>query len=718
MSQHVDTDEAIERAISEGPGTYDLIPARKRIVVTSPAPLPAPQPEPTPTPQPIPDPAPQPAPAPPVLLSAVGMFSLASDGLVLRNGELVENYWHGQPAFIYARGFLERHGTIYASGIIDARWFGWNGSAWLLAETGPDGLPLPIVAASVPLPGSGTPAPGQSAPLFPLPDPLPTVPVVNANPTRLRLADITPVLDPATGEPWYADISLEKDPGVFETLGYFSNFKLRRVNGELRAICVRGETWGAPIQGREISLSNLQHGSLNFVRYVNSWALTGDQATFGDFIGLQVDGNRLRLCGSMDYVTHQVATIFECTLGPNGQVSDIVSYPLGAFYEHPDKGRLVEGLNGKECSGTFVRTPQWLQNRGVAPVLILDGKYTSLVGAAATASMGLFAAAYLPQKGDGVVPVQILADHRSGSVTDDWATPLTQQGTPKQTYAPGTQPFDRGRCLPGMVQNWLDGNIAIANASRTTIYKVNVDRDVCTIIEGPPAEPRDMASPLLPMFDWWREGVRVLQHGQWVEYVPDSHLEIAGQMQTVRFVAGLDDLHFRIDRDLGTHEGVYFYGPRAEDFYRQVGFDDRNQWNGTFPDGFGRWSWGTGYLGGLLLIDGPRKGILGLYNGGLGQTFYDHSTFQHDTRIAEWHVYDLDELGTRPPHMVQPAEIALDRTLTDDMRAFGKSKSTLPWGQWIPAYDEETGEIYTFGPLMAHSITSGQVRVRKFRVNE
>jgi hypothetical protein len=60
-----------------------------------------------------------------------------------------------------------------------------------------------------------------------------------------------------------------------------------------------------------------------------------------------------------------------------------------------------------------------------------------------------------------------------------------------------------------------------------------------------------------------------------------------------------------------------------------------------------------------------KYGLVCLYNGGLGQVFYDHSTFQSDTRVFEWHIYDPKDfgrvaLGQLAPHMVQPAEIAFD----------------------------------------------------------
>jgi hypothetical protein len=146
------------------------------------------------------------------------------------------------------------------------------------------------------------------------------------------------------------------------------------------------------------------------------------------------------------------------------------------------------------------------------------------------------------------------------------------------------------------------------------------------------------------------------------------------------------------------------------------------------PDNFGRWTWGTGYMQTPTLIaddeDGDRKyGLVCLYNGGLGQVFYDHSTFQSDAREIEWHIYDPNDFGRvargeLAPHMVQPAEIAFDRILTDDCRRFGRTQGILAWGQWSSQdWDRETDEIYVFGPLMAHAITGGQLRIRKYKVN-
>ena len=86
-------------------------------------------------------------------------------------------------------------------------------------------------------------------------------------------------------------------------------------------------------------------------------------------------------------------------------------------------------------------------------------------------------------------------------------------------------------------------------------------------------------------------------------------------------------------------------------------------------------------------------------------------------------VQDADEIGRAalgeiPPHLVQPAEMALAQPLTDDCRAFGFSYGVMSWGQWSSMdWDRETDELYVFGNLMAHHRTGGQIRIRKFRVN-
>jgi hypothetical protein len=312
--------------------------------------------------------------------------------------------------------------------------------------------------------------------------------------------------------------------------------------------------------------------------------------------------------------------------------------------------------------------------------------------------------------------------------------PDRRRRTPKQTFAPGTQPFDRGRCIGGFIQNWLDTSVGIASASRTTLWKVDCDGTICTTTEGPPWAPLDQGAPNMDMFDWWKNGVEIWQHGVKRLVYPTSYIGIGhyegetfvGEKIPVRFVGGLDATHIEIDTDVGTLKDAYFIGPNAVEFFRQFGFDDRNQWDGVFPDGFGRWPWGTGYGQTPTLIDKDddlKHGLVCLYNGGLGQVFYDHSTFQSDSRVIEWHIHDLDDLGKGstgviPHQLVQPAEIAFDRVLTDDCRRFGRTQGTLSWGQWSSLdWDRETGEIYVFGNLMAHAITGGQLRVRKFKVN-
>jgi hypothetical protein len=495
----------------------------------------------------------------------------------------------------------------------------------------------------------------------------------------------------------------------------------------------------------------VQPGRVTRVRFTNSW---GDDfsgtATFspGDHIGLWVDPkneNRILTCGSMDYVSHGWATVFERTVGPNGAVSDLKCGRLG-HVNKDEQGRLtnIDGLNGKECFGGFAHTPRWMQrDYGMGPMMILGGQYTSLVAQAATASMGLFGATFddvashFPQAPGDYVPTKVFADHKSGSVGGDWANPVDGFGNPKQTWAPGTQPFDRGKNIGGFIQNWLDGSVGIANASRSTLWKVDCEGVICTTTEGPPWAPMDQGQPNMSMFDWWAEGVPVLQHGARKVFYPQSYVgvgtwtnfgfftgEFVGQKIPVKFVKGLDETHILLDTDVGTLKDAYFIGPNVTEFYRQIGFDDRNQWNGVFPDGAGRWPWGTGYEQTLTLVgndEGTGKyGLIGIYNGMLGQVFYDHSTFQSDSRVFEWHIFDPKDfgkvaLGQLAPHMVQPAEMVFDPVLTEDGRRFGRTQGVLTWGEWASlALDRETGDIYVFGPLMANSTTGGQLRIRKY----
>jgi len=64
ISEHLDTDEAVEKAIDTGPGDYELVMARKKIKVHPPKPTPVPEPDPVPVPEPEPEPEPVPEPDP------------------------------------------------------------------------------------------------------------------------------------------------------------------------------------------------------------------------------------------------------------------------------------------------------------------------------------------------------------------------------------------------------------------------------------------------------------------------------------------------------------------------------------------------------------------------------------------------------------------------------------------------------------------------------
>lgn len=714
-------------------------------VVTPPAP---------PVPNPVPVPVPVPTTDPVSVTTAEGLvWTLAADGRVLANGTPFNNFGWGTVTEIRGTAFRQRGADTFLL-MENGTWAAWIGVAWQATSVDDTGQPRAVAQAPAPasggpvvVPPSGPPSPVQ---MFPLPDPLPQPPpVTNTNPQLLRVSDITPAIDPATGEPWYVDVSLDSltaDGGpVYDVLGYGTGFKVRRVDGDLRVVYAVGGDWNHPTTAREFSLAGLQPGRVNRVRFTNAWGDAFSGATFspGEHLGLWIDPrntNRILTCGSMDYVTHATATVFERVVGPNGAVSGLAAASFGRINKD-DQGRLttIDGLNGKECFGGFANTPLWMQRAyGMDPLMILGGQYTSLVAQAASASLGLFGATfkdlktYLPQAEGAFVPVKVFADHKSGSRVDDWANPLDSRGAAKQTWAPGAQPFDRGRMIGGFIQNWLDGNVGVANASRSTLWKVDCDGTVCTTTEGPPWAPNDPGQPHMDMFNWWREGVDIVQHGVQKLIVPQSYVEVGryegfnfvGQKIPVKFVGGLDATHIKIDTDVGILKDAYFTGPNVEEFYRQVGFDDRNQWNGVFPDGAGRWSWGTGYEQTLTLIgndEGTGKyGLIGIYNGALGQVFYDHSTFQADSRVFEWHIFDPTDfgkvaVGQLAPHMVQPAEMVLDRVLTDDGRRFGRTQGTLQWGEWASlALDAETGDLYVFGPLMAHEITGGQLRIRKY----
>lgn len=64
ISEHTDSDEAIQGAINRGPGEYEVQMAPKKIKVPKPTPAPTPAPEPAPTPVPQPEPTPTPTPEP------------------------------------------------------------------------------------------------------------------------------------------------------------------------------------------------------------------------------------------------------------------------------------------------------------------------------------------------------------------------------------------------------------------------------------------------------------------------------------------------------------------------------------------------------------------------------------------------------------------------------------------------------------------------------
>jgi hypothetical protein len=625
------------------------------------------------------------------------------------------------------------------------------------------GDPFALPASSSGPPTSGgtgpvTPPAPTALALFPLPDPIPSVPVTNHNPTRLTAADITFAEDD-----WF-DVRPDPDVNPNIQLGYMRGFKLRRVDGDLRMVVAGGGDWNSqPPSAIEFSLSGLVKGRLNTVRFTNEWspkAFSGSEGasqtneywTPGEHLGIGINPFRpheVWHLGSLDYAGFQLAHAFKRTVGPHGTTQDLCRVRLGdAIPATPDHPPQVDGLNGKECHGGFIFWPARLrQQYGFREVGVVGGQYTSLMAQAASASLGLFVADLddigeyafpQPIPDQFVVPViakgriGILADHRSGSTQLDWAHGHTVD--PHHIPQPaGQQTFDRGTCLPDMVSNWLDmpASVGMENYSRSGEATCRIDGDVLTMLSGSHWDPTDFA-PLSVTAAWWQWwfGFTVQQHGQPVKIEPVAHIEIEGVRTPVKVLEFIGEWQIRVDHDFGTVDQAYFTGPSVMDTFQQIGFDDRQQWNGVFPDGFGRWSWDSGYLQTWTLIadeDATKKqGLIGLMAGGLGALFYNHSTFMCQSSRTELHIIDVDDLGKAKqgliaPHMVQPAEITLLQPLTDDARRFAArsgSQGTLHWGKWSGLdWDRETDDLYAVGNLISMADTGGHIRIRRGHVN-
>lgn len=123
ISEHTDSDEAIQKAINLGPGEYEVQMAAKKIKVPKPpapaptpvpVPTPTPVPEPTPVPDPVPTPTPTPTPQPtPTPIPAPGGRTL------LGGWRLNQDFGRGTIAIDFARMKLWMSGHVQALDIVE-----------------------------------------------------------------------------------------------------------------------------------------------------------------------------------------------------------------------------------------------------------------------------------------------------------------------------------------------------------------------------------------------------------------------------------------------------------------------------------------------------------------------------------------------------------------------------------------------------------------------
>lgn len=321
---------------------------------------------------------------------------------------------------------------------------------------------------------------------------------------------------------------------------------------------------------------------------------------------------------------------------------------------HLNNDGTISALNGRwgfqnisqRCIyGKVQLIPTWFQNQyGVGPYLYGFGGYASKMSEGGAVSLGLFALAgpdvtnYTPAPNynninDWSIPTgsfDILADHRSGTIGDDWYNQYTGQN-----FIP---PFDRGWRLP-TVQNYYEGGQAYIGGGTATFTNGS---NIITFSDPQTLNDSDWIGP-------WNGNALVGQSGNVISGAINNALSATlngpytGQTTTYQFLVDVRP-------------------PQPP----------QGSWQSPAPDGNGRWVWGDSYTGTTCWIDTPNKtGIVCIGAFSRGKTWY-HAPGNYlgsDSGSAEIHIFDPNDLGKvklgqKNPWNVQPISI---KDITNDL---------------------------------------------------
>ena len=151
---------------------------------------------------------------------------------------------------------------------------------------------------------------------------------------------------------------------------------------------------------------------------------------------------------------------------------------------------------------------------------------------------------------------------------------------------------------------------------------------------------------------------------------------------------------------------------------------------GAPTDGLARWTWSDSYHSSGVWIKGSNKeGIVCLFAGVRGKTWYSNSNMQNEGHVQEWHIFNPQHLGecalgTRAPWNVRPTHLAeavplsaeAQQAWDDEVASTGIQYSgSSIWGQYHSIdYDERTGKLYAFSALIPYR---DRMRISVFQVN-
>ncbi len=336
----------------------------------------------------------------------------------------------------------------------------------------------------------------------------------------------------------------------------------------------------------------------------------------------------------------------------------------------------LEGLIDRITDGGVVPIPaafQSLYNTG--PYAVGFGGYHSSYAAGVSLGSVLHSIPepnnYAPTATIPASAIKELANHQNGSVIHDWYR-FTGFTNPTQAG------FDRGTRLPGVVQNWFDGDLAQGadprgNPRWGVSGNCDVSGNTVSFTYGPATNG---GNPLVynaaggGIYDydrWWTGGWQYKLGG--VTYtVPGATFQLfhGGAWHNYTITGRNSESvpqTITLSTSVGSFTNIPFQAPNPLAYIYIPDFTDGNYWCTARPDG-GRDSWSfDNYWNGYVWINGTYKqGVVGLFTGCGGQTGYIQAAGYNAYFTHEFHVYDPDILGqvingSKQSYQVQPTNI-------------------------------------------------------------